>query len=130
MKEENVFTECFQRDSTKDQAVVFVFIGATAGLLGWAGIRPWVEGWRQVRFSVIDTSSMANTVSALVSDAVIFQWRVKAIVEKKKLYDTDVDIAVSAMSLLMIETSYTELRYPPYLEDHSIYAAKLRDAYT
>ncbi|RYO03074.1 hypothetical protein AA0119_g5065 [Alternaria tenuissima] len=46
-KEENVLTTCFQRDSAKDQAVVFVFIGATVGLLGWAALRPWVEGWRE-----------------------------------------------------------------------------------
>ncbi|OAL49375.1 hypothetical protein IQ07DRAFT_587949 [Pyrenochaeta sp. DS3sAY3a] len=46
-KEENVFTTCFQRDSAKDQAVVFIFIGATVGLLGWAAIRPWAEGWRE-----------------------------------------------------------------------------------
>lgn len=47
-KEENVLTTCFQRDSTKDQAVVFIFIAATVGLLGWAGVRPWVDGWREV----------------------------------------------------------------------------------
>jgi hypothetical protein len=46
-----VFTTCFQRDSAKDQAVVFVFIGATVGLLGWAALRPWVEGWREVCIS-------------------------------------------------------------------------------
>ncbi|KAI4619655.1 hypothetical protein J4E83_005510 [Alternaria metachromatica] len=46
-KEENVLTTCFQRDSAKDQAVVFVFIGATVGLLGWAALRPYVEGWRE-----------------------------------------------------------------------------------
>jgi len=51
-KEENVLTTCFQRDSAKDQAVVFVFIGATVGLLTWAGVRPWVEGWREVRLQV------------------------------------------------------------------------------
>ncbi|KAH6845879.1 hypothetical protein BKA58DRAFT_415439 [Alternaria rosae] len=44
---ENVLTTCFQRDSAKDQAVVFVFIGATVGLLGWAALRPYVEGWRE-----------------------------------------------------------------------------------
>ncbi|KAF2828517.1 hypothetical protein CC86DRAFT_261931, partial [Ophiobolus disseminans] len=48
-KEENVQTTCFQRDSAKDQAVVFVFIGATVGLLGWAGIRPWIERVRERR---------------------------------------------------------------------------------
>lgn len=46
-KEENVLTTCFQRDSAKDQAVVYIFICATVGLLGWAGLRPWVEGWRE-----------------------------------------------------------------------------------
>ena len=37
-----------ERDSRKDEAVVFVFIFATAGLLGWALIRPWVERWVEV----------------------------------------------------------------------------------
>ncbi|KAF1831361.1 hypothetical protein BDW02DRAFT_572124 [Decorospora gaudefroyi] len=62
-KEENVFTTCFQRDSAKDQAVVFVFIGATVGLLGWAGVRPWVEGWRErarERRSYIPVSGQGN----------------------------------------------------------------------
>ncbi|KAK5128339.1 hypothetical protein LTR85_003007 [Meristemomyces frigidus] len=45
-KEEDVFTTCFQRDSTKDEAVVFIFIFATGGLLVWAAIRPWVQKWR------------------------------------------------------------------------------------
>jgi hypothetical protein len=44
-----VLTTCFQRDSAKDQAVVFIFIGATVGLLGWAGIRPWVARMRERR---------------------------------------------------------------------------------
>lgn len=47
-KDENVFTTCFQRDSTKDQVVVLVFIAATVGLLGYAGMRPWVDQWREV----------------------------------------------------------------------------------
>ena len=40
-----------ERDSRKDEAVVFIFIFATAGLLGWALIRPWVEKWVEVRGS-------------------------------------------------------------------------------
>ena len=44
-----MLTACFQRDSAKDQAVVYIFIAATLGLLAWAGVRPWVEGWREVR---------------------------------------------------------------------------------
>ena len=46
---DNVFTTCFQRDSTKDELVVFIFLGATVGLLGWAGVRPWFERWREGR---------------------------------------------------------------------------------
>ena len=34
-----------ERDSRKDEAVVFIFIFATAGLLIWAGIKPWVGKW-------------------------------------------------------------------------------------
>lgn len=37
-----------ERDSRKDEAVVFIFIIATAGLLGWAAIKPWVGGWIEV----------------------------------------------------------------------------------
>ncbi|KAL2355343.1 hypothetical protein BJ546DRAFT_684334 [Cryomyces antarcticus] len=48
-KEEDVFTTCFQRDSAKDEAVVFIFIAATVGLLVWASIRPWVGQWGETR---------------------------------------------------------------------------------
>lgn len=37
-----------ERDSSKDQVVVFIFIFATIGLLGWALIRPWVDNWIEV----------------------------------------------------------------------------------
>ena len=47
-REQDVFTTCFQRDSRKDEAVVFIFIFATAGLLVYAVARPWVERWMQV----------------------------------------------------------------------------------
>ncbi|MCJ1356731.1 MAG: hypothetical protein MMC33_006726 [Icmadophila ericetorum] len=46
---EDVFTTCFQRDSRKDEAVVFIFIIATVGLLAWALIRPLVDKWVQGR---------------------------------------------------------------------------------
>ncbi|KAJ5577815.1 uncharacterized protein N7459_006779 [Penicillium hispanicum] len=48
-KEEDVFTTCFQRDSRKDEAVVFIFIFATGGLLGWALLKPWIEKYLEVR---------------------------------------------------------------------------------
>ena len=37
-----------ERDSRKDEAVVFIFIFATAGLLGWAMVKPWVGKWIEV----------------------------------------------------------------------------------
>ena len=48
-KEEDVFTTCFQRDSTKDQLVVYGFIAATGSLLAWAAIKPWVQKWQESR---------------------------------------------------------------------------------
>lgn len=41
---------CTERDSRKDEAVVFIFIFATAGLLIWAAIKPWVGKWVDVSF--------------------------------------------------------------------------------
>ncbi|KAK0709269.1 hypothetical protein B0T26DRAFT_620916, partial [Lasiosphaeria miniovina] len=38
-EEKDVVTSCFQRDSRKDQIIVWGFILGTAGLLGWAGLR-------------------------------------------------------------------------------------------
>ncbi|EEP76805.1 conserved hypothetical protein [Uncinocarpus reesii 1704] len=48
-KEEDVMTTCFQRESNKDKAVVFIFIIATVSLLVWAAVKPWAERWIQVR---------------------------------------------------------------------------------
>ncbi|EGP88913.1 uncharacterized protein MYCGRDRAFT_56988 [Zymoseptoria tritici IPO323] len=45
-KEEDVAATCFQRDSYKDQAVVYGFILATGGLLGWALLKPVWERWK------------------------------------------------------------------------------------
>ncbi|CAD6506353.1 BgTH12-07279 [Blumeria graminis f. sp. triticale] len=42
-EEKDVVTICFQRDSTQDKVVVYSFITATLGLLGWAGVRRVVE---------------------------------------------------------------------------------------
>lgn len=38
-------TWTIERDSAKDEAVVFIFIFATVGLLIYAAVRPWVEKW-------------------------------------------------------------------------------------
>jgi hypothetical protein len=38
-----------ERDSAKDEAVVFIFIFATVGLLIYAAVRPWAEKWAEVR---------------------------------------------------------------------------------
>lgn len=50
--EADVFTTCFQRDSTKDELVVFIFIFATVGLLVWAMVKPYVLKWREGRQGV------------------------------------------------------------------------------
>jgi len=42
-KDEDVFATCYQRDSAKDQAIVFIFIFATVGLLIYAGLKPWID---------------------------------------------------------------------------------------
>lgn len=46
-----------ERDSRKDEAVVFIFIFATAGLLGWAALKPWVAGWIDVSLLLLRPSS-------------------------------------------------------------------------
>lgn len=38
-----------ERDSQKDEAVVFIFIIATGGLLAWAVFKPWIERYLEVR---------------------------------------------------------------------------------
>ena len=48
-----MFTTCFQRDSIKDEAVVFIFIAATTGLLLYAAARPWLERWAEVRLVLV-----------------------------------------------------------------------------
>ncbi|KAK8044493.1 hypothetical protein PG993_004517 [Apiospora rasikravindrae] len=42
-EEKDVVTMCFQRDSRKDQIIVWGFIFGTLGLLGWAGVRRFTE---------------------------------------------------------------------------------------
>jgi len=44
-KNEDVVATCYQRDSAKDQAIVFIFIFATVGLLVYAGLKPWIDRW-------------------------------------------------------------------------------------
>lgn len=41
-----------ERDSRKDEAVVIMFILATSGLLAWAVLRPWVQGWVEVSLTL------------------------------------------------------------------------------
>ncbi|KHE86700.1 hypothetical protein GE21DRAFT_1359728 [Neurospora crassa] len=45
-EEKDVTTTCFQRDSRKDEIIVWGFILSTAGLLGWAGVRRVLEKGR------------------------------------------------------------------------------------
>lgn len=82
-KEDDVFTTCFrefrsewwitdkdarmgranrpiERDSRKDQAVVFIFIIATGGLLAWALCKPWIERYVEVSSSALTLSSQTR----------------------------------------------------------------------
>ncbi|OIW24682.1 hypothetical protein CONLIGDRAFT_604349, partial [Coniochaeta ligniaria NRRL 30616] len=42
-EEKDVVAMCFQRDSRKDQIIVWCFILGTAGLLGWAAVKRILE---------------------------------------------------------------------------------------
>ncbi|KAK5954977.1 hypothetical protein OHC33_003656 [Knufia fluminis] len=58
-KEEDVFAQCFQRDSLKDRTIVTVFILATASLLGWALVKPFI-----VKSGVTDVVGRYTPISA------------------------------------------------------------------
>jgi hypothetical protein len=45
--EEQIFTSCFQRDSLKDELVIYLFLIVATGLLFWAGVKPWVDKARE-----------------------------------------------------------------------------------
>jgi hypothetical protein len=50
--EDKIFTSCFQRDSLKDELVIYLFLAVTTGLLVWAGVKPWVERlWEKSGFA-------------------------------------------------------------------------------
>lgn len=49
-----------ERDSRKDEAVVFIFIFATGGLLTWALLKPWIERYIEVRPCKNDRQEMAR----------------------------------------------------------------------
>ncbi|KAF9280406.1 hypothetical protein BGZ68_007248 [Mortierella alpina] len=46
---EELVTSCFERDSYKDQFIVYLFLTITFGLLGYAGLQPFVKGLWQRR---------------------------------------------------------------------------------
>ncbi|KAG7286445.1 hypothetical protein NEMBOFW57_008756 [Staphylotrichum longicolle] len=48
-EDKDIKTSCFQRDSHKDQVIVWGFLLGTAGLLGWAGARRVVARVRERR---------------------------------------------------------------------------------
>jgi len=47
-KEDDVVAMCFQRDSNKDKIIVWGFIFATMGLLGWAAFKRVLQ-WQEAR---------------------------------------------------------------------------------
>ena len=53
-----------ERDSLKDEAVVFIFIIATAGLLLWALVKSYVQKWLVVCATLL--MSLTRTQPALI----------------------------------------------------------------
>lgn len=54
-----------ERDSRKDEAVVFIFIGATVSLLVWALAKPWITKWIEVGLLILSIDTCANIDHAL-----------------------------------------------------------------
>ncbi|KAK3804899.1 MAG: hypothetical protein J3Q66DRAFT_361389 [Benniella sp.] len=46
---DELVTSCFERDSFKDQFIVYLFLTITFGLLGYAGLQPFLKGLWQNR---------------------------------------------------------------------------------
>ena len=75
-----------ERDSRKDEAVVFIFIFATAGLLIWAAIKPWVGKW-------VDVSILCGYLKpadgllyrARENGGIIYRYRVRVKAESQHL---------------------------------------------
>jgi len=98
VNEDDVFTTCFrkhihgetrnvfwvlttlERDSAKDEAVVFVFIFATVGLLVYAAIRPFVERWMEVSLLPLAPCyhCFANLHRTIENDKVMPQYHLQA----------------------------------------------------
>jgi hypothetical protein len=56
--EDQIFTSCFQRDSLKDELVIYLFLIVTTGLLVWAGAKPWIEAlWERSGFGATPAGS-------------------------------------------------------------------------
>ena len=72
-----------ERDSRKDEAVVLIFIFATAGLLIWAAVKPWVGKWVEVRRgnNACGQGSTNMLCRARESGEATYRFRVKAIPE-------------------------------------------------
>ena len=78
-----------ERDSRKDEAVVFIFIFATAGLLIWAAIKPWVGKWIAVSFldGMLRSETTADTLALRVrrNEGAIYRCRVMVIAEPERM---------------------------------------------
>ena len=62
-----------ERDSRKDEAVVFIFIFATVGLLGWSLIRPWVLKWVEACILPIWQQSYKSAAESFSMDANMYR---------------------------------------------------------
>lgn len=55
-----------ERDSRKDEAVVFIFIFATGGLLAWAACKPWIERYVEVGQCQLWTEYICGKLTNLI----------------------------------------------------------------
>ena len=67
-----------ERDSRKDEAVVFIFIVATAGLLIWAAAKPWIGKWVEVSYRSLGTIESADGMVCRVQESVVAIYRSRA----------------------------------------------------
>ena len=74
-REDEIVATCFQRDSAKDQAVVYTFIILTVGLLVYAGVRPYIEKKMDVSGSshVMTTDLDGELLSANIRNSLLGQ---------------------------------------------------------
>lgn len=72
-----------ERDSRKDETVVFIFIIATGGLLVWAAVKPWAEKWIEVCFLLFITLPLFKITTRVVEQNTNDIYQIQAARERR-----------------------------------------------